>query len=125
MKIVTVCLVLMLASCTKSATTNKMSEEISPLAEKGKSLVGAKGCVACHTAEGSRLVGPSFKGIFGKEEKLSDGTNVKVDENYIRESIESPQAKIVEGYPPSMPTYKGLVTDEEIVAIMEYIKSLK
>ncbi len=95
------------------------------LAEKGKALISAKGCVACHTSDGTKLVGPSYKGIFGKEEKMSDGKVVTVDENYIRESIENPQAKIVAGFPPSMPTYKGLVNEEELAAIIEYIKSLK
>jgi len=98
------------------------------LADKGKALVSAKGCVACHTADGTRLVGPSYKGIYGTDVKVvADGKTqtVKVDENYIRESIELPQAKIVEGFPPSMPSYKGLVNEEELAAIIEYIKSLK
>lgn len=95
------------------------------LAEKGKALISAKGCVACHTSDGTRSVGPSYKGIFGKSEKMSDGKMILVDESYIRESIESPQAKIVAGYPPSMPTYKGLISEDEMTAIIEYIKSLK
>jgi cytochrome c oxidase subunit 2 len=95
------------------------------LAEKGKALTTSKGCVACHSADGSKLVGPSYKGLFGRDEKLAGGSTVKVDENYIRESIENPTAKVVEGYPPSMPPYKGLLTEEEIMAITEYIKSLK
>jgi cytochrome c oxidase subunit 2 len=56
---------------------------------------------------------------------LAYGKTVNVDENYIRESIENPTAKVVAGYPPSMPPYKGLLTEEEIMAITEYIKSLK
>jgi cytochrome c oxidase subunit 2 len=98
------------------------------LADKGKALVSAKGCVACHTADGSKLVGPSYKGIYGTDVKVvADGKTitVKVDDNYIRESVEYPQAKIVEGFPPSMPSYKGLVNEEELAAIIEYIKSLK
>lgn len=95
------------------------------LAEKGKALTTAKGCVACHSSDGSKLVGPSYKGIFGTDVKLADGSTVKIDENYIRESIENPTAKVVEGYPPSMPPYKGLLNEEEIMAITEYIKSLK
>ena len=95
------------------------------LAEKGKALTQSKGCVACHSNDGTRLVGPSYKGIYNTDVKLADGKTVKVDDNYIRRSIENPQAEIVEGYPPSMPVYKGLVNEEEIVAITEYIKSLK
>ena len=95
------------------------------LAEKGKALVAAKGCIACHSADGSRMVGPSYKGIYGTDVKLADGSIVKVDDAYIRESIENPMAKIVAGFPPTMPVYKGIVKEEEIVAITEYIKSLK
>jgi cytochrome c oxidase subunit 2 len=98
------------------------------LADKGKALVSAKGCVACHTSDGTKLVGPSYKGIYGTEMKVTVGDKtetVKVDDNYIRESVENPQAKLVEGFPPSMPSYKGLVNEEELAAIIEYIKSLK
>ena len=98
------------------------------LADKGKALTASKGCVACHSSDGSQLVGPSYKGIYGTDVKVvADGKTitVKVDDNYIHESIEYPQAKIVEGYPPAMPSYKGLVTEEEIASIIEYIKSLK
>lgn len=95
------------------------------LAEKGKALMAAKGCVACHSVDGSKLVGPSYKGIYGTEVKLADGNTVKIDDNYLRESIEVPTAKVVEGFPPSMPPYKGLVSEEEIMALIEYIKSLK
>jgi cytochrome c oxidase subunit 2 len=99
------------------------------LAEKGKALVSAKGCIACHTSDGSKLVGPSYKGIYGSDVKVTtaDGKTetVKVDDSYIRESIEAPQAKIVEGYPSTMPVYKGLVNEEELAEIIEYIKSLK
>jgi cytochrome c oxidase subunit 2 len=101
------------------------------LAEKGKAVTSAKGCIACHSSDGSNMVGPSYKGIFGTDVKVIDNANggkvttVKIDENYLRESIENPTAKVVEGYPPSMPPYKGLLTEEEIGAVVEYIKSLK
>jgi cytochrome c oxidase subunit 2 len=109
---------------TAAAADGKPAGQLS-LAEKGKGLTVSKGCVACHSADGSKLVGPSYKGIFGHEVKLADGSTVTVDENYIRESIENPTAKVVEGFAPSMPPYKGLVTEEEITNIVEYIKSLK
>ena len=101
------------------------------LAEKGKALTASKGCIACHTADGSKLVGPSYKGIYGTEVKVTDNNDggksktVTIDDNYLHESIEYSQAKVVDGYPPSMPAYKGLVNEEEIAAIIEYIKSLK
>lgn len=95
------------------------------LAEQGAALYSTKGCVACHSVDGSRRVGPSWKGVYGSKEELESGKSVEVDENYIRESIVEPQAKVVKGYPPSMPTFKGLLSDQEINALIAYIKSLK
>ncbi len=128
--LVAIVFVFALASCTRKSAENAAANNQAALTpvEKGKSLVAAKGCVACHSVDGTRMVGPSYKGIYGTEVKvIADGKTitVKVDDAYIRESIEAPQSKLVEGYPPSMPAYKGLVSDEEIVAITEYIKSLK
>ena len=95
------------------------------LVEKGKALIASKGCVGCHSVDGTRMAGPSFKAIYGTDVKLADGSSVKVDDNYIRESIENPTAKIVAGFAPSMPPYLGVVNEQEIMAITEYIKSLK
>jgi cytochrome c oxidase subunit 2 len=81
-------------------------------------------CAACHTIDGNRLVGPSFKGIWGREGKMSDGSKVIVDENYIVESIRIPTAKVVEGYPPAMPAFPTL-TNDDIASIIEYMKTLK
>ncbi len=69
-------------------------------------------------------VGPSWKGIWGKQESTNVGT-VKVDDNYIRESILDPQAKIVTGFGPVMPTFRGQMTDQELAEVIAYIKSLK
>jgi cytochrome c oxidase subunit 2 len=98
------------------------------LADKGKALTTAKACIACHSSDGSKLVGPSYKGIYGTDVKVVENgqtKTVKIDDNYLRESIENPLAKVVEGYPPSMPSYKGQLSEEEIASIIEYIKSLK
>jgi len=81
--------------------------------------------VACHSLDGSRLVGPSWKGLFGSERKLADGTTVKADENYLRESILQPMVKVVESYPPSMPSYQGQLQEVQIDGIIAYIKTLK
>lgn len=98
---------------------------LSKLAKKGELLMQTKGCIACHTTDGTKKIGPSYKGLYGSEAVLQDGTKVKVDENYIRESIEMPQAKIVQGYPPVMPTFKGQITEQELISIIEYIKTVK
>lgn len=93
--------------------------------ELGKELFTQKGCNACHTVTGQALVGPSFLGIFDKEVEFSDGSKIKRDENYIRESLMQPQAKLVKGFQPLMPTFQGTLTDQEINALIAYIKSLK
>lgn len=96
-----------------------------PPAEAGKMLYQRRGCAQCHSIDGTAGTGPSLKGIFGKTQPMSDGSTIVVDDNYIRESILEPQAKIVAGYQPVMSTYKGLVSDDDITALIEFIKSLK
>lgn len=91
----------------------------------GAILYQKRGCSACHSVDGSRLVGPSWKGIYGKMEMMTSGTATKIDDDYIRESMMEPTAKVVMSYQPVMPTFKGVLTDREVTAIISYIKSLK
>ena len=93
--------------------------------EWGKIQRDEKGCATCHSIDGSRGQGPSWKGIWGKMEKLSDGKEVLVDENYVRESMVFPQAKIVAGFQPIMPTFQGLLHDQDVRGLIAYIKTLK
>lgn len=111
-------------TAVKTAEATSAGKTVS-LADRGKELVNSKGCFACHSTDGTRKIGPSFKGAFGRTEEMADGSNIKVDENYIRESLMDPNAKIVKGFTPSMPTFKGLLSDEEVNALIAYIKSLK
>ncbi|MGE4130936.1 MAG: cytochrome c oxidase subunit II [Bdellovibrionales bacterium] len=91
----------------------------------GEKVYGGR-CKQCHTLDGTKLVGPTFKNVFGRDEKLADGASLKVDENYIRESIVDPNLKIVEGYPPGvMPTFAGQLSDEEIMGVIEYLKTVQ
>lgn len=92
--------------------------------EFGAELYVSKACVTCHSVDGTLLVGPSFKGIFGHVTQLEEG-EAMVDENYLRESILNPQAKIVAGFEPVMPTYQGVLNDRQLDALIAYIKSLK
>lgn len=94
-------------------------------AEWGSRLVQQYACTTCHTTDGTKLVGPSWKGVFGHTVQLTNGQTVTADANYVRESILDPQAKIVEGFLPAMPPYKGQLNNEQINAIIEYIKTLK
>lgn len=95
------------------------------LSLEGKKLFESRGCVACHSVDGSKKIGPTLKGVFGHEVKFVDGKTAKVDENYIRESIEDPAAHIVEGFAPTMPTFKGQFKETEMNALISYIKELK
>lgn len=96
-----------------------------PLAEFGKMLYESRGCQTCHSLDGTRRDGPSFKAIFGNPVHLTDGRTVIVDENYVRESILQPQAKIVSGFEPVMPTFQGMLREREISALVEFIKTQK
>lgn len=92
---------------------------------RGQKLYTDKGCATCHSTDGSKLTGPSFKGIYGQPQPLADGSSVNVDENFIRESILNPQAKIAQGYNPVMPSYQGTLKEMDLNALIAYIKSLK
>jgi len=97
-----------------------------PPAEHGLKLYSKYGCNACHTIDGSPRQAPSFKGLFGRKEAFNDGSEIAaVDENYIRESILNPTAKVVKGYQGIMPMFKGVVTDKEVDDLIAFIKTLK
>jgi mono/diheme cytochrome c family protein len=93
-----------------------------PTAEFGKSLYAAKGCNACHSVDGSKLVGPTWKGVYGVSHKVS-GADVVADDAYLIESIKNPMAKIVDGYPPAMPPY--VMEEIELQSLVLFIQSLK
>jgi cytochrome c oxidase subunit 2 len=94
----------------------------------GEALMKSKGCVACHSTDGSKLIGPSYKGVYGKSEVVVTGgqeREIVVDDEYIKRSILQPTADIVKGYQPLMPSQEGLVNEGEIKALTAYIKSLQ
>lgn len=95
------------------------------LVQVGKDLFEKRNCVACHTTNGMSKNGPSLKGLFGKRVILANGDSVNADEDYVRKSIESPGTQIVKGFAPIMPTYQGLLKEEDLNALVTYIKSLK
>jgi cytochrome c oxidase subunit 2 len=92
--------------------------------DAGRKLYQVRGCAQCHSVDGTAKVGPTFDGIFGASHAMTDGASVAVDENYLRQSILEPTALVRAGYEPVMPTYQGRLKDEEIAAIIEFIKSL-
>lgn len=91
----------------------------------GENLYKKFGCTQCHTLDGERLIGPSFKGAWGSQRKFEDGSAGVVDENYVVESILYPQNKIVEGYERVMPSFNGRLKDRQIYCIIQWLKTLK
>jgi cytochrome c oxidase subunit II len=93
----------------------------------GAKLFTAKGCIACHSTDGSPKVGPTLKGVFGHRiTVLTNGKEREItsDEAYLRKSLIDPSADVVKGFPPIMPPQKGVLTDAEIEAMIEYLKTL-
>ena len=94
------------------------------LAAQGEKVAAAKGCFRCHTVDGTPYTGPSWRGLFGKIEKLEGGGRVLVDAGYLTESMMDPEAKVVAGYTPVMPSYFGQLDAGQTAALVEYIRSL-
>ncbi len=90
----------------------------------GRLLVEKKGCVQCHTTDGTPKLAPTFKGLFGHEVVLQGGEKVLVDENYVRQSMLDPASQVVAGFNPIMPPYQGRLKEKEVTALIEFIKSL-
>lgn len=97
-----------------------------PDPEVGRQLAQANACTACHTITGGVGVGPTWQGLFGREQTLSDGTTVVVGYTYLRESIINTDAKVVEGFAPGvMPQdFAQRLSEEQIASIIAYIKTL-
>src|SRR5262245_53795418 len=94
-----------------------------PMASSGEEIFARLGCRTCHSDQAGAL-GPSLNELFGKTVTLSGGGTVRADEGYVRESILNPQAKIVAGYRPIMPTFQGQISEEEVLQLIQYIKTL-
>jgi cytochrome c oxidase subunit 2 len=90
------------------------------MVDGGKALFERYGCASCHGQQA-----PTLAGLYGSTVSLEGGGSVKADDNYLRESILNPSAKIVAGYPPIMPTFKGQISEEQLLQIIAYIHSLK
>ena len=105
----------------KSVDPKEMS-----LADKGKEIYKTRVCITCHSLDGSKMTGPTWKGLYGATRNFADGSSLSADDNYLKESIMNPNTKIVKGYAPNqMPSYQGQLTDDDITAVIEFIKTLK
>lgn len=97
-----------------------------PPAQLGEKIYNSRGCNGCHTLNGTPGVGPSFKGFFARQSRaLSDGTSAPVDENFVRESLQNPNAKVAAGFQPNlMPSFQGQLSDKEIAGVIAFLKTL-
>jgi glucose/arabinose dehydrogenase/cytochrome c2 len=112
-------------SKTSFIVTHRTEGPASP--ELGQTLSVSMGCIACHSTDGSQegRTGPTWKGLFGKDRQFSDGSIESANEFYLRDSMINPQSKVVKGFEPSMASYKGVLTKEQIESLVLYIKTLR
>jgi cytochrome c oxidase subunit 2 len=93
-------------------------------AQNGERLFADLACITCHKQDATGR-GPSLHGVFGTRVALANGSVVTADDNYLRESIMNPQAKVVAGFQPIMPPFQGMVSEENLLQLIAYIKTLK
>jgi cytochrome c oxidase subunit II len=107
---------------------NDRTEELKmaglPPAQLGQRVFIEKGCNACHSLDGKTGIGPTFLNLFDAERNFTDGTSAVAEENYLRESILYPNAKIVQGYQPVMPAFEGQLSDAEIDGLIAFIRTV-
>ena len=94
------------------------------MVEVGQMLYDTQGCKACHSLDGSKLVGPSLKDVYGNTFATKEGVDIVVDDAYVKESLMTPNASVIAGYEPVMTPYEGKLNDKEVLAITEWLKSI-
>lgn len=114
----------LLASADITAVSN--TEDIKPTIEHGKDLYTKMNCIACHSIDGNNdgKIGPGMRGIYGSEREFKDGTSTVADDAYLKESIVTPSEKIVKGYDEGMPSFLGVLSENDIQSLVIYIRSL-
>jgi cytochrome c oxidase subunit 2 len=95
------------------------------IVEYGKKIAMGQGCLKCHSLDGDPHIGPTWLDLYNRRETLETGETVVADEGYLTDSMIDPRAKIVKGYKPVMPTYRGKLTAPDAAALVEFIKSLR
>jgi cytochrome c oxidase subunit 2 len=105
-----------------SLQTQAGSGEVFDPVSQGKQLAQVHGCFGCHSIDGSPAVGPTWKDLYGKQEQLTDGRSILVDDDYLSQSITDPNDTIIAGYSPIMPAYN--LTQQQLDVLIAYIKSL-
>jgi len=100
-------------------------DSVDDLAAAGLRIAAERGCLRCHTVDGTPHIGPTWAGLYGSQVRLTDGTTVRADDEYLTESMMDPTSQIVAGFVPIMPTYLGQLSGADAGAIVEYIRSLR
>src|SRR4029079_11772073 len=94
-------------------------------AARAHKIAAERGCLRCHTTDGTPYIGPTWANSFGRKRHTSDGRDVVIDEAYLTESMMDPRAVIAAGFAPVMRSYQGALSPAEASAIVEYIRSLR
>ncbi|PTL76561.1 cytochrome c oxidase subunit II [Vitiosangium sp. GDMCC 1.1324] len=102
-----------------------MYAERGTLAERGERVAAEKGCLKCHSVDGTQHIGPTWVDLYMRHERLTNGQTVLADEAYLTESMMKPLAKVVAGFEPVMPSFQGQLEAAEVAALLEYIKTLR
>jgi cytochrome c oxidase subunit 2 len=112
------------AACGDGGSDGSAADEpaLDEEAAAGKQVLQSNGCVSCHSLDGSEGVGPTFRGHFGSEVTMEDGTTLVVDEAHVRESIADPTAMVLEGYRPIMPERD--LSEDDLTAIVAYLRAV-
>ncbi|MEZ6090763.1 MAG: c-type cytochrome [Pirellulaceae bacterium] len=105
-------------------SANRRPDDQTP-EQYGEFLYTTRGCKGCHSSDGKPGQCPTFLNSYGTVHEFADGGSAVADENYLRESILNPKAKIVKGFPPVMPSFQGQLNEDQINSLIAYIKSLK
>ena len=112
----------LLAACGADGSGGDVA--LSAAGQRGKVVAKEQGCTSCHTADGSKSVGPSWKGLAGSQVEMEDGTKLAADDDYLREAILFSRGQVVDGYANIMPVYDGELTDAEVADLIAYLHDL-
>jgi cytochrome c oxidase subunit 2 len=126
-----VCLAGALAGCGAGSSGSEGKDKTTstdPVVARGERLVEERACLSCHSTDGTRLAGPTWKGLAGSTVELADGRRVVADREYLRRAIQDPDAETIKGFPSGLMASvikPGTVSDEDADAIAAYLETLR
>lgn len=110
---------------TTDTVTTEQADTLTSSAQRGKTLFEIHKCQSCHPIDGSNQLAPPLRGLYGSKRELKNDSTIVADEGYIKESIQYPGAKVVQGFNDNMPSFRDLMSDQELQEITDYIKALR